>query len=63
MANQEVSYPLVSRCWKARGTLTSLLISLRAVYNVWEILVAILINLLLIYVVLRSTRHDRKDLE
>ena len=45
-----IGFPLLA----GSGTLTSL-ISLRAVYNVWEILVAILINLLLIYVVLRST--------
>ena len=45
-----IGFPLLA----GSCTLTSL-ISLRAVYNVWEILVAILINLLLIYVVLRST--------
>ncbi|MEZ5052492.1 MAG: MarC family protein [Chitinophagales bacterium] len=45
-----IGFPLLA----GSGTLTSL-ISLRAVYNVWEILMAILINLLLIYVVLRST--------
>lgn len=45
-----IGFPLLA----GSGTLTSL-ISLRAVYNTFEILIAILINLLLVYLVLRST--------
>lgn len=45
-----IGFPLLA----GSGTLTSL-ISLRAVYNVWEILIAVLVNLILIYIVLRST--------
>jgi multiple antibiotic resistance protein len=44
-----VAFPLIA----GAGTLTSI-ISLHSVYNVWEILVAILINLIVIYLVLYS---------
>ncbi|MFN3940915.1 MAG: MarC family protein, partial [Chitinophagales bacterium] len=45
-----IGFPLLA----GSGTLTSL-ISLRAVYSIYNILIAIAINLILIYVVLRST--------
>lgn len=45
-----IGFPLLA----GSGTLTSL-ISLRAIYSVYNILIAILINLILIYIVLHST--------
>ena len=44
-----LAFPLIA----GSGTLTTI-ISLRAVYNVWEILIGILINVLIVFVVLRS---------
>lgn len=43
------------------GTLT-ILISLRSLYSIYDILIAVLINLFLIYVVLRSTNWIEKKL-
>ena len=44
-----LAFPLIA----GSGTLTTI-ISLRSVYNVWEILIAIIINVFIVYVVLRS---------
>jgi len=46
-----IAFPLIA----GAGTLTTI-ISLRSVYNVWEILIGILINLLIVFMVLRSMR-------
>ena len=44
-----LAFPLIA----GSGTLTTI-ISLRSVYNVWEILIGIVINVLIVYLVLRS---------
>ena len=44
-----LAFPLIA----GSGTLTTI-ISLRAVYDVWEILIGILINVLIVFLVLRS---------
>jgi multiple antibiotic resistance protein len=44
-----LAFPLIA----GAGTLTTI-ISLRTVYNVWEILIGILINVVIVYLVLRS---------
>lgn len=47
--------PLVFPVFAGTGTLTTIL-SLKASYNGWDILIGILANLVLIYIVLRSSR-------
>lgn len=52
-----IGFPLLA----GSGTLTSL-ISLRAIYSVYNILIGVAINLVLIYIVLRSTDWIEKKI-
>jgi multiple antibiotic resistance protein len=52
-----IAFPLIA----GAGTMTSIL-SLRAEYEVQNIIVAIILNLIVVYVVLKSSKHIEKVL-
>jgi multiple antibiotic resistance protein len=50
-----IAFPLIA----GAGTMTTIL-SLKAVYSVWTILVALVLNMIIVYIVLRATRFAEK---
>lgn len=52
-----VAFPLIA----GAGSMTTL-ISLKAEYNLWEILIALTLNMILVYLVLRATRFFERIL-
>ncbi|MBN1417071.1 MAG: MarC family protein [Bacteroidales bacterium] len=50
-----LAFPLIA----GAGTLTTIL-SLKAVYSVWTILIALVLNMIVVYIVLKATRFAEK---